>query len=85
MTKEKQAMERVRRIPATETGEPDYSDVAVAEKALVRYGYQLEFSQILAAVLLELRDDGAEETATAFKLFRKIAGIVRKPRTPKAS
>ncbi len=84
MSKEKQA-NRVRRLTEEEVGEKDYSDFAIAEIALRELGYTLEYAQILTAVLLELRADGAEDTAAAFKLFRKIAGIVRKPRTPKAS
>lgn len=85
MTKKKHIDDRVRSLQPVAVKEPDYDVAADAEAALKDYGYSLEYAQILTAIFHELRADGAEETATAFKLFRKIAGVVRKPRTKKAA
>lgn len=74
--------ERVRERPEEKAKGTDLSINSVAFNALQKYGYPDNVSEVLVSVLHELREDGPEETAATFKLFRKIAGVVRKPRKP---
>lgn len=82
MTKNPETTERVRSIK-TKDLKFDYSAACDAGDALENFGYSTNDANVLVYVLHELRADGPTETAAAFRLFRKIAGVTRKPRMKK--
>jgi len=63
----------------------DYADPLVAAAAIEELGYGSKTASTLAGVLLELRVDGEAETKKALAVFKKIAGLTRKPNSPRKS